>query len=114
VGRAWAAAEPSPGKTSRCFELAVYYAAPGKLDDWNPGSATHTLKPLREARNDETVRLLDAQENPDNQLILPPAYPSRDAARKPGQDFGADPGWKEVVGQTEANGRLVTRSSPRI
>ncbi len=103
-------AAESPGKDSRCFELRIYYAdaAPGKLDDLNARFRNHTLK-LFEKHGMTSLGYWMPMDNPDNQLIYLLAYPSRDAARKSWQEFGADPDWKEVVKQTEANGRLVTK-----
>jgi len=95
-------------KDSRVFELRVYYAAPGKLDDLNARFRNHTLK-LFEKHGMTNLGYWVPLDNPDRQLIYLLAFPSRDAARQSWKDFSADPAWKEVATKTEANGRLVTK-----
>ena len=107
VNLACAVAFAAPQDT-RCFELRVYYAAPGKLDDLNARFRNHTLK-LFEKHGIANIGYWMPLDNPDSKLIYLLAFPSRDAARKSWKDFGADPEWREVVKKTEANGRLVTK-----
>jgi len=104
---ACAAAFAAPQDT-RCFELRVYYAAPGKLDDLNARFRNHTVK-LFEKHGIANVGYWLPLDNPEQKLIYLLAFPSREAAKKSWKDFGADPAWKEVVKLTEANGRLVTK-----
>ncbi len=92
---------------TRCFELRTYYAAPGKLDDLNARFRNHTLK-LFEKHGMANLGYWLPLDNPDQKIIYLLGYPSREAASKSWKDFFADPQWKEVVKQTEANGRLIT------
>jgi hypothetical protein len=102
------AANPSPVKESRCFELRTYYAAPGKLDELSARFRDHTLKLF--ARHGLTsVGYWMPAENPENKLIYLLAFPSREAAKKSWSEFSSDPEWKEVVKKTQANGKLTTK-----
>jgi hypothetical protein len=92
----------------RCFELRTYYAAPGKLEALNARFREHTLK-LFEKHGMENIGYWTPVENPDNQLIYLLAFPNREAATQSWKNFRADPAWLEVVKQTEAGGRLVTK-----
>lgn len=105
------AAEPSAAaatKDPRCFELRVYYAAPGKLDDLNARFRNHTLK-IFEKHGMTSLGYWVPSDNPEHKLIYLLAFPSRDAAKQSWRDFGADSEWKEAAKQSEVNGRLVTK-----
>lgn len=95
-------------KDSRCYELRVYYAPPGKLDDLNARFRNHTLK-LFEKHGISNVGYWMPVENPENKLVYLLAFPSRDAARQSWKAFFADPEWQAVVKTTEANGKLVAK-----
>src|SRR2546425_917244 len=95
-------------KDTRCYELRVYYAAPGKLDDLHARFRNHTMK-IFENHGMSNIGYWVPIENPDNKLIYLLAFPSRDAREKSWKEFGADPEWKAVQKTTEANGRLVTK-----
>lgn len=95
-------------RDTRVFELRTYYAAPGKLAALNARFRDHTCK-LFEKHGITNIGYWMPLENPDNKLIYLLALPTREAARQAWKDFGGDPAWKEVVKETEANGRLVTK-----
>lgn len=103
------AAEPS-GKSAdtRCYEMRIYYAASNKLDALQARFRDHTLK-LFEKHGMVNIGYWVPIENPDQRLIYILAYPSRLARETAWKSFGADPIWREVVKQTEANGRLVSK-----
>ena len=92
----------------RCYEMRVYYAPPGKLDDLNARFRNHTLK-IFEKHGMSNIGYWIPVENPDNKLIYILAHPSREAATRAWKDFFADPEWKTVVQKTEANGKLVAK-----
>jgi hypothetical protein len=98
------AAEPD----GRCFELRIYYAAPGKLSDLQARFRDHTVA-LFEKHGIANLGYWVPQENTDNKLIYIVAFPSKEARAESWKAFGADPDWKAVVKTTEANGRLVTK-----
>lgn len=93
---------------SRCYELRVYYAAPGKLDDLNARFRNHTLK-IFEKHGMQSIGYWMTVDNSENKLIYILAHQSREAAAQSWREFNNDPEWKEVARKSEANGRLVTR-----
>lgn len=106
-----AASAPSPAdepNVSRCFELRIYTAAEDKLDALNARFRDHTCK-LFEKHGMENIGYWMPPENPDRKLYYVLAYPSREARHASWNDFLADPEWKAAAGESEKNGRLVTK-----
>ena len=99
------AAEP---KDARVYELRIYHAAPGKLDDLNKRFREHTVK-LFEKHGMENVGYFTPIDNTNNLLIYVLGHASRDAAKKSFAAFGADPEWKAAQKASEANGKLVNK-----
>ena len=95
-------------KDARVFELRIYHAAPGKLDDLNKRFRDHTAK-LFEKYGMENIGYWTPLDNTNNVLIYVLGHASRDAAKKSFAAFGADPEWQAAQKASEANGRLVTR-----
>src|SRR5215831_14090111 len=93
---------------ARYFEKRTYYAAPGKLDDLHARFRDHTMK-LFEKHGIENIGYWVPVDNTNNMLIYILAYPSREAHETSWKEFGADPDWKQVVKESEANGKLVTK-----
>ena len=91
---------------SRCFELRTYYAMPEKLEALESRFRDHTCK-LFEKHGLVNVGYWVPQDNPENQLIYVIASPDRDAHKKSWKEFMADPEWKKVREDSEANGKLV-------
>src|SRR5262245_18736282 len=91
-----------PAADSRYFEMRTYYAAPGKLDDLNARFRNHTTK-LFEKHGIENIGYWTPLENTNNTLVYVLAYPSKDARDASWKAFGADPDWKQVVKESEAN-----------
>jgi hypothetical protein len=98
---------------ARVYEMRTYYAAPGKLDALHARFRDHTLK-LFEKHGMINVGYWVPIENPDNKLIYIIAHANRQAADKSWQAFFVDPDWQKVVKQTEANGKLLSKSPDRI
>ena len=92
----------------RCYEMRVYYAPPGRLDDLHARFRDHTMK-LFEKHRIENVGYWVPVDNSENKLVYLLSYPSRAARDVAWKDFAADPEWKAVVKQTEANGRIVAK-----
>lgn len=99
------AAEP---KDSRLYELRIYHAAPGKLDDLNKRFRDHTVK-LFEKHGMENIGYWTPIENTNNLLIYVLAFPNKEARDKSFRAFGADPDWRAAARASEASGRLVSR-----
>jgi len=101
---------------TRCFELRTYHAAPGKLDALQKRFREHTAS-LFAKHGMENIGYwveLDKDGTPTNTLTYLLAYPSREARDKSWKAFGADPDWKAVVKESEANGRLVQKVVSRF
>ena len=91
-----------------CFELRTYYAPPGKLDDLHARFRNHTME-LFEKHGIKNVGYWTPLENPENKLVFLLAYPSREARETSWRNFMADPKWKSVVQESEANGKIVSK-----
>jgi len=100
-------------KDLRCFELRVYYAAPGKLNDLHARFRDHTVK-LFEKHGMSNIGYWVPVENPDNRLVYLLAYPSREARETAWKEFLADPDWKAAQKASEINGRLVTKADATL
>ena len=103
MGRSFAAEQDS-----RCYELRIYYAEPGKLDELKSRFRDHTCK-LFEKHGLVNVGYWVPLDNPDNKLIYLISSPSREAHGTAWQAFMADPEWKKVAQETEAKGKLVAK-----
>ena len=90
------------------YELRIYHAAPGKLDDLNKRFRDHTVK-LFEKHGMKNIGYWTPVDTADNRLIYVLEHASRDAARKSFAAFGADPEWKTAQKASEANGKLVNK-----
>jgi hypothetical protein len=95
-------------KDTRVYEMRIYYAAPGKLDDLNKRFRDHTLR-LFEKHGIENIGYWTPIDNTNNALIYVLAHASREAAKKSWTDFLADADWKAAAKASEANGKLVSR-----
>ncbi len=104
LGRACAAETDS-----RCYELRIYYAEPGRLDDLESRFREHTCT-LFEKHGIANVGYWVPLDNTDNKLVYIISSPSREAHDKAWKEFMADPEWKKVVQETEAKGKLVAKA----
>jgi hypothetical protein len=91
------------------YELRIYYAAEGKLDDLNARFRNHTMKIFENHRMKNIGYFVPEGPNPERKLVYFLEHQSRDAARQSWKDFGADPAWKAVSTESEKNGRLVSK-----
>lgn len=102
------ATTPLPGYDHRCYEMRVYYAAPGKLDELHARFREHTMK-LFEKHGMENIGYWVPINNTENKLVYLLAYPGRAARDIAWKEFVNDPEWKAVQRMSEANGKLVTK-----
>jgi len=93
---------------SRCYELRIYYAEPGKLDALESRFREHTCQ-LFEKHGFANVGYWVPLDNTDKRLVYIISSPSREAHVKAWKKFMADPEWKKVAKETEANGKLVLK-----
>jgi hypothetical protein len=99
------AAEPD----QRVYEMRVYYAAPGKLDNLHARFRDHTTKLFEKHGLTNVGYFVPVGENKDNKLVYFISAPSKEARDKSFKAFGADPDWKKAAAESEKNGRLVTK-----
>jgi hypothetical protein len=100
------AAQPSSG----VYELRVYHAAPGKLDDLMARFREHTIT-IFNKHGMKSVAYWRPMDEPEksNTLIYILHHPSREAAAANWKSFEEDPTWKSVHEKSEANGKLVEK-----
>jgi len=92
------------------FELRVYHAAPGKLQDLLARFREHTIT-IFDRHGMESVAYWTPTDDPDKDktLIYILRHPSREAAEANWKSFRDDPEWKSVKEKSEANGSLVEK-----
>src|SRR5437016_13782800 len=92
------------------YELRVYHAYDGKLDDLLRRFRDHTTK-LFEKHGMKNVAYWTPTDEPDqgNMLVYILQHPSREAATANWKSFQDDPEWKRVKEESEANGKLAER-----
>ena len=93
----------------RCYELRVYHAEPGRLDDLHARFRQHTLR-LFAKHGMENVGYWVPVNNEENKLVFLLAYPSREAREASWKAFLADPEWQAAFKQSESRGRLVAKA----
>jgi NIPSNAP protein len=108
----WAGAQPEPARAaeSGVYELRVYHANEGKLDDLLKRFREHTTR-LFEKHGMKNVAYWTPLDDPlkGKTLIYVLAHPSREAAASNWKAFGDDPEWQKVRDASEANGKLVEK-----
>jgi len=92
------------------YELRVYHAAPGKLEDLLTRFRKHTLK-LFDRHGIKSVAYWTPLDEPQkgNTLFYILQHPSREAAVANWKSFQDDPEWKSVHEKSEVNGKLVDK-----
>jgi NIPSNAP len=108
-----ATAQEKPSSSSSAtpvYELRVYHAYEGKLDDLLRRFREHTMK-LFEKHGIKNVAYWTPMEEPlkGKTLVYILAHPSREAATANWQYFRDDPEWQSVRDKSEANGKLVEK-----
>ncbi|CAN5921751.1 hypothetical protein BH24BAC1_BH24BAC1_26710 [soil metagenome] len=107
-GRPAQAASAPASSDDRFYEMRIYYAAPGKLEDLNARFRNHTMG-LFSKHGMTNIGYWTPIENPENKLVYVLAYPSREARDASWKAFGADPQWQTAQAASEEAGRLVAR-----
>jgi hypothetical protein len=110
----WAGSEPEQAQAassaSTVFELRVYHANEGKLDDLLKRFREHTMG-LFEKHGMKNVAYWTPLDDPlkGKTLIYILAHPSRETAASNWQAFRDDPEWQKVRDASEVNGKLVDK-----
>jgi hypothetical protein len=93
---------------SHVYELRLYHPHEGKLDALKARFSDHTDAIFRR-HNMKSIGYWSPEDAPDSQnlFIYILEHPSRQEAEKNWAAFQADPEWKKVKAESEANGPLV-------
>ena len=94
---------------TRCYEMRIYYAAPGKLDALNARFRDHTCK-LFEKHGMVNIGYWLPVTNTENKLVYLLGYASREAREKSWKEFMADPDWQSAAKESEKDGKLVLKA----
>jgi NIPSNAP len=107
--KGWAKSS-AEGGSSMFYELRVYHANEGKLDDLLRRFRDHTMK-LFEKHGIRNIAYWVPTDEPlkGKTLIYIIAHPSREAAAANWKAFQDDPEWKRVRDKSEENGKLVEK-----
>jgi NIPSNAP len=92
------------------YELRIYHAATGKLDELLARFRDHTMK-IFERHGMKSVAYWTPVDEPqkENTLIYILEHPSREAATANWKSFQDDAEWKSVKTKSEENGKLVEK-----
>jgi len=95
---------------NRVFELRTYTCNEGKLEALKARFRDHTIA-LFKRHGIESIGYWVPQdpERSKTTLIYIIAHPSREAATKNWDAFRADPEWKKVAADSEANGKILAK-----
>jgi len=92
------------------YELRIYHAAPGKIEELVARFRDHTMK-LFANHGIKSVAYWTALDEPvkSSTFFYILEHPSREAAAANWKAFQDDPEWKSVKAKTEENGTLVEK-----
>jgi NIPSNAP len=98
------------GEATLVYELRIYYAAPGKIEDLVARFRDHTMK-LFADHGIKSVAYWTALDEPvkSSTFFYILEHPSREAAAANWKAFQDDPEWKRVKAKSEENGKLVEK-----
>jgi hypothetical protein len=93
--------------SSPVYEMRVYYAPPGKLNDLHARFRDHTMKLFEKHGMTNVAYFVPEGENPENKLVYFLSYPNREAREKSWKAFMADPDWQKAWKDSEKNGPIL-------
>ena len=96
--------------SNRVYELRTYTTLEGRLPALETRFREHTMK-IFEKHNMKNVAYWIPQDEPrhSNTLIYVISHESREAAKANWAAFGADPEWRTVAKNSEADGKIVQK-----
>ncbi len=97
------------GSKAELYEMRVYYAPEGKLDELHARFRNHTLKLFEKHGIKNIGYFVPEGANPERKLVYLLAYPDRDARNRAWKDFMSDPDWQKAHKESEKNGSLVAK-----
>ena len=95
-------------KDTICYEMRIYTASKGKLNDLLKRFRNHTTK-LFEKHGMTNVGYWTPLDNPDEKLYYVLSYPNRAARDTAWKHFTADTAWQRVHKESEENGKIVAK-----
>ena len=92
----------------KVYELRIYTATPGNLDNLQARFRDHTIRIF----NNHGMKIVGfwtptSEEDADDTLIYVLEHASQEAANASWQAFGQDPEWKSVSDASNANGSIL-------
>jgi NIPSNAP len=98
----------NPQSPRHVYELRLYHVNEGKMDALKARFSDHTDAIFRR-HNMKSIGYWSPEDAPDSQnlFVYILEHPSRQEAEKNWAAFQADPEWKKVKAESEANGPLV-------
>lgn len=98
----------SAQEDGKVYELRIYTATPGNLDNLQARFRDHTIRIF----NNHGMKIVGfwtptSEEEADNTLIYVLEHASQEAANASWQAFGQDPEWKSVSDASNANGPIL-------
>jgi len=95
---------------NRVFELRTYTCNEGKLEALKTRFRDHTIE-IFKRHGMESIGYWIPQDGEKSKttLIYIIAHSSREQAAKNWKEFGADPEWKKVAAESEANGKILAK-----
>jgi len=103
-------AQSSGAKSDVVYELRIYHAYEGKLNDLLARFRDHTIE-LFTKHGMKSIAFWVPTDEPlkGRTLVYILEHPSREAATENWKSFQADPEWVKVKGESEANGKLAEK-----
>ena len=101
-------ASSSAQETGKVFELRIYTATPGNLENLHARFRDHTIR-IFENNGMKIVGFWSptSEEDADDTLIYVLEHASQEAANASWQAFGQDPEWKTVSDASNTNGPIL-------
>lgn len=101
----------SKGSGMRTFEMRIYTAMPGKLQNLENRFRDHTINIFRDngMQNVAYFRTIEKDSATQPKLLYFLAYENEDAGRLAWQNFRKDPNWIKASTTSEINGKLVEK-----
>lgn len=93
---------------TRIYEMRIYYATQGKLENLLARFRNHTTKLFKKHGMINEGYWLPI-DNKDNKLVYVLSYPNQEAREKSWKAFMEDPKWKKVAEESEKNGKLISK-----
>lgn len=100
--------QPAQPKDDLCYELRIYTAEKGKLNDLLKRFRNHTTK-LFENHGMTNVGYWLPLDNPEEKLYYVLSYPNREAREASWKAFTADTTWQRVRKESEVNGKILNK-----